>query len=106
MSEEARAELARNLAGRRDVLPDESGRRSLTTSYTATHGIADDPEAAAEAVRIAADLQRTERRMYRLERSMSRSRYQMGDGGSAPTGRYARLQRRAGRLERKLRTFR
>ena len=105
MSEEARAELARNLAGRRDVLPDESGRRSVT-SYTATHGIADDPEAAAEAVRIAADLQRTERRMYRLERSMSRSRYQMGDGSGSPTGRYARLQRRADRLERKLRRLR
>ena len=52
-----------------------------------------------------ADLHRTERRLYQLDRFTSRPRYAMTSAGG-PTGRYARLLSRANRLERKLRALR
>ena len=108
MSEEARAELARNLAGRHgETVPDAGLRRrpALTPPYAITHGSLEEAEIAEQVVRLQADLHRTGRRLYNIERSLTKSRYQMGDGGR-PTGRYARLLRRQSRLERQLRSLR
>jgi hypothetical protein len=99
MSDTEREDVARKLAGRRDVAP----ARSILPS---PHGLDSAGEAARaeEAARITAELRRTERRLDRLDRFSTKSRYQMGSG-SAPAGRYARLERHAERLERKLRSL-
>lgn len=96
MSDEARAEIARNIAGRRAVVVEPRFGRGAEAA---------EAELAAEAARIRADLSRTERRLDRLERAATGSRYQMGTG-SGPAGRYARLLTRAERLERRLRALR
>jgi hypothetical protein len=93
MSDEERAELARDLARRTASVPDTPARRAP-----------DAPDPAAAAVRLTAELHRTERRLDRLDRSISHSRYQIGSGSAS--GRYARLVSRARRLERQLRSFR
>ena len=109
MSEESRAELARNLAGRRKSVPDR-GLGKTTSPIAIPYlgsgrlGSAVEEEAAAEVARLSADLHRTERRMHQIERSMTSSRYQMGEGG-APSARYMRLERRARRIERQLRSL-
>jgi hypothetical protein len=95
MSAEARVELARDIAGREVFRPNPVRRPSEGP----------DPATEALAVRVAAELHQTERRLDRIERSLSRGRYQTGSGG-APSGRYARLLRRADRLERQLRSLR
>ena len=107
MSDEARVELARDIAGRRDVGAGDSGsrRRPLTLPYSPARGAAEDAEAAAEAMRLQSELHRTERRLHQIERKLTSSRYQMGEGGR-PSGRYARLVRRADRIERQLRSLR
>jgi hypothetical protein len=106
MSDELRADIARDLAGRRDTVPDQPVRRRLTTPYEAgRRADTADAEVEAPAARIAADLHRTERRLYQLERGSTSSRYQMHEGGP-PSGRYARLLRRAEQLERQLRALR
>jgi hypothetical protein len=105
MSEEARAELARNLAGRKDAgVPDERVRGPIAIPYSGSARVsaAEEEEAAAEVARLSADLHRTERRLHQIERATTSSRYQMGEGGT-PSARYVRLERRARRLERKLR---
>jgi hypothetical protein len=110
MSEESRAELARNLAGHKAAVPDRGlgGSKSpIAVPYVGSGriGAAEEEEVAAEVARLSADLHRTERRMHQIERSMTSSRYQMGEGG-APSARYTRLERRARRLERQLRSLR
>jgi hypothetical protein len=107
MSDEARAELARNIAERRAAGGDVPERKATVSPLKPARrgATVPEPEADAAAVRIAADLQRTERRIQQIERSFSSSRYQMAEGGP-PSGRYARLLRRANRLERQLRTLR
>lgn len=107
MSDEARAELARNIAERRAAGADVPERKATGTAANPVRRIAavPEPEAAAAAVRIAADLKRTERRIHQIERSFGSSRYQMAEGGP-PSGRYARLVRRANQLERQLRALR
>jgi hypothetical protein len=79
-------------------------KRPVTLPY-AHPGAAEDAEAAALAMRLQTELSRTERRLHQIERRLTSSRYQMGEGGR-PTGRYARLARRADRLERQLRSLR
>ena len=105
MSEEARAELARNLAGRKDAVPD-AGLRAIAIPYTGSGRVsaAEEEEIAAEVERLSADLHRTERRLHQIERATTSSRYQLGEGG-APSPRYIRLERRARRLERQLRAL-
>jgi HPt (histidine-containing phosphotransfer) domain-containing protein len=107
MSDEARAELAQRMAGRPSVVPDAPARRPVTLPYGPIRpGTAELDEETAELVaRVSADLHRTERRLYQLDRSSSRSRYQMVEGGS-PSARYTRLASRARRLERQLRRLR
>lgn len=100
MPDETRAEIARDLAGRRDTVPDPLYRRRA-----AAIGDAAEAARAEEAARLTAELRRTERRLDRLERSFSPSRYQLRSAGP-PTGRYARLLSRAQRLERQLSTLR
>ena len=104
MSEEARAELARNLAGRKEAVPDAALRGPIAIPYTGSGRVsaAEEEEIAAEVARLSADLHRTERRLHQIERATTSSRYQMGEGGT-PSARYVRLERRARRLERKLR---
>ena len=107
MSEEARAELARNLSGKKGETVPDAGLRSarrLTTPYAITHGSLEEAEVAEKVVRLKADLHRTERRIDQIERSATSSRYQMAEG-SGPTGRHARLLRRARRIERQLRSL-
>jgi hypothetical protein len=108
MSEEARAELARNLAGRKDgAVPDAGISGPIAIPYTGSGRVsaAEEEEIAAEVERLSADLHRTERRLHQIERASTSSRYQMGEGGS-PSARYVRLERRARRLERQLRSLR
>jgi hypothetical protein len=105
MSEEARAELARNLAGRKaGSVPDAGARGPIAIPYTGSGriSVAEEEEIAAEVERLSADLHRTERRLHQIDRVNTSSRYQMGEGGS-PSPRYVRLERRARRLERQLR---
>jgi hypothetical protein len=97
MSETEREDVARKLAGRRDVASIPAIRHSSQALDPAGEAAR-----AEEAARITAELRRTERRLDRLDRFSTKSRYQMGEGGS-PGGRYARLERHAERLERKLR---
>jgi hypothetical protein len=107
MSEEARAELARNLAGRKDAsVPDKRPRGPIAIPYTGSGrvSVAEEEEIAAEVERLSADLHRTERRLHQIERATTSSRYQMGEGGT-PSPRYVRLERRARRLERQLRSL-
>ena len=99
MSEKERAEIARKLAGRRDAVGDPRQRRHAAETEACE-------AARAEAsVRVATELQRTERRLDRIERYATKSRYQKG-GSGPPSGRYARLLRRADRLERQLNSLR
>ena len=105
MSDEARAELARNLAGRKGAaVPDAGIRGPISIPYSGSGRVsaAEEEEIAAEVERLSADLHRTERRLHQIERASTSSRYQMGEGG-APSPRYIRLERRARRLERQLR---
>jgi hypothetical protein len=106
MSEEARAELARNLAGRKASVPDPRLRGPIAIPYTGSGRVsaAEEEEIAAEVERLSADLHRTERRLHQIERASTSSRYQMGEGGT-PSTRYTRLERRARRLERQLRSL-
>jgi hypothetical protein len=95
LSEETRAEIARSLAGRPAPVPGAPARPGPHLA---------DEETAALAIRLAADLHRTERRLHQIQRASGGSRYQVGSA-SAPTGRYARLLSRADRLERQLRAL-
>jgi hypothetical protein len=94
MTDDERADLARALA-RRKAVPRAVPPTRLTEPQQA--------ERARAAARLTVELQKTERSIVRLERTITRSRYQVGT--SAPTGRYARLLRRADRLERQLRAL-
>ena len=96
MSDEARAEIARNFAAKRAIVAEPRFGRGAEAA---------EAELAAEVARVRADLQRTERRLDRLERASSGGRYQLSTGGM-PSGRYARLLTRAERLERRLRALR
>ena len=105
MSEEARAELARNLAGRNGgSVPDAGIRGPISVPYSGSGRVsaAEEEQIAAEVARLSADLHRTERRLHQIERASTSSHYQLGEGG-APSPRYVRLERRARRLERQLR---
>lgn len=112
LSEEARAELARNFAGPRTPGPDLGGgkararRGPIAIPYSGRGGVLSEEEAEREEAiaRVSADLSRTNRRLDRIERASSGSRYQLGPA-SAPSGRYARLLSRADRLERQLRSL-
>ena len=108
MSDEARAELARSFADKKAGVTDEGFRRAVLTPYEsagrAGHAL-DEEAAAAEVVRLTAELNRTNRRLDRMERSFSHGRYQTGSA-APPSGRYARLMSRAERLERELRSLR
>ena len=101
MSDTEREDVARKLAGRRDIGP-VTAIRPRTSPWG--NDEAAEAARAEEAARVTAELRRTERRLDRLDRFSTKSRYQMG-GGSAPSGRYARLERHAERLERKLRSL-
>jgi hypothetical protein len=108
MTDESRVDLARKLAGRRDTVPDAGlrGRPATLPHHAVTKRAAvEEAESAAQVVRLQADLHRTERRLHQIERKLTSSRYQMAEAGR-PTGRYARLIRRADRLERRLRSLR
>jgi hypothetical protein len=105
MSEEARAELARNMTGKPATVPDPAFRRTVRVPPDPGKAGQPDPELEEQVARVTADLQRTERRLYQLERSVTKSRYQMVEGG-APSARAARLESRARRLERRLRALR
>lgn len=105
MSDDKRAELARDLAGRTNTVSDARIRRAASIPHEPGRQGTENADAAAAAVRLAADLRGTERRLDRLERSFTPSRYQTTRGG-APTGRYARLLRRADQIERQLRALR
>lgn len=107
MSDEARAELARELAGRGKTVADAPFRRVAVVPDTPLRRSPEitDPAAAAAILRLEAELHRTERRLERVERSFTRSRYQTGSD-APPSGRYARLLSRAERLERQLRALR
>jgi hypothetical protein len=107
MSDEARAELHRKIhEGKPSPTVTPLRKKAVTLPYGPVgHPADEDPEAAAAVVRIQAELHATERRLNRLERGMTRSRYQM-PSDSPPHGRYARLLRRAERLERQLRRLR
>jgi hypothetical protein len=105
MSDQDRATLARDIAGRRSTGGGTVRKPPVTLPYTPARGAAEDAEAAAQAMRLQSELGRTERRLHQIERRLTSSRYQMREGGR-PTGRYARLARRADRLERQLRSLR
>src|SRR4051812_29533231 len=87
MTDEAREDLARKLAGRRRGVTDEGFRSPVVVPYVSGRGTAADDELAGEVARLTAELQRTERRLDRIERLSTRSRYQMTGGGS-PSARY------------------
>ena len=105
MSDEARVEVHRKINERKQGPTVTPFRKAVTPHYGTGRPADEDPEAAAAAVRIAAELRSTERRLDRMERGMTRGRYQM-PSDSPPHGRYARLLRRADRLERQLRRLR
>src|SRR5829696_1008354 len=88
MSEAERGDVARKLAGRRDIVADPVYR------HPGPQADADEAARAEAAARVEAELHRTERRLWRLERTSTKSRYQMSSGGP-PSGRYARLISRA-----------
>jgi hypothetical protein len=105
MSDEARAELARRLAGRAAEFPGGPSRKGVIYPDRQPSPPAEAPDAAdATAARLAAELHATERRLDRIENSMTHARYQHGPG--TPDGRYIRLASRARRLERQLRRIR
>jgi hypothetical protein len=98
MSDEERVDLHRKISGHPgyyipEPAHEESSRRKGPQ----------DPAAAAEIARLTTELRRTERRMDRLERLNTPSRYQLG--GGTPSARYMRLESRARRLERQLRAL-
>ena len=99
MSDEERAELARKIAGHPGYIAPDPQIREERRDKRRT----EDPAALAEIARLTAELHRTERRMDRIDRMNAPSRYQVGSG--APSGRYARLESRARRLERQLRSL-
>ena len=105
MSDQARAELARNIAERKGAVHDGSSRRVLTPPSKGGRSAAEEEEVAAAVLRLTTELHRTERRLYRLERTFAHGRYQTGSA-SPPTGRHARLLSRASQLERELRSLR
>ena len=100
MSEVERIELARELARRRrKFAPAQDPAPPKPTDVPATTAPVVGPDAGTMA-RLEAELRATERRLDRLDRIPSSSRY----GGSAMhSSRYDRLASRAERLERKLR---
>jgi hypothetical protein len=107
MSEESRALIARELAGRGAVVPEAPGRRPLPgvpDRVVRPSTAAEEAEAAEAAARLAAEIHRTERRLDRIERSANHSRYQTGSA-AGPSGRYARLLSRSARLERRRRAL-
>src|SRR5829696_8533678 len=81
MAEAARTDLARELAERPKTGPGASRRRVAPLPFTPTRRASVGAETAA-AARVAAELRRTERRLDRLERSMSHGRFQTGGGGA------------------------
>jgi hypothetical protein len=111
LTDEARAELARSFADK-ELGPDlgggkeRRGRSPLAFPFSGRTGESAEEAEREEAIaRVTADLHRTNRRLDRIERTSTGSRYQMGRA-SAPSGRYARLLTRADRLERELRKLR
>lgn len=99
MSEKEREEVARKLAERKATVPDPRPHRAAAGTD------ASEASRAEEAARITAELSRTDRRLDRMERAMTRGRYQKPGGGGPATGRYGRLLTRAERLERQLRSL-
>jgi hypothetical protein len=100
MTDEARVELHRKLAGRTAGVTDTPYGRSENPHDPLVRR-PENADPAAIALRLEAELHRVERRLDRLDRSVSHSRYQTGS--AQPSGRYARLVSRARRLERQLR---
>ena len=105
MSDQERAELHRDLSGRGAIVPDAGLRRVATPNYGVLRTAEEEAEVAAKVARLQADLHRTNRRLHQIERSMTSSRYPLGEG-PPPSGRHARLLSRAKRLERQLRALR
>lgn len=103
MSEEERAEIARKLAGRGKRVDEAAPRQAARALAGPPPAVNEDASAAV--LRLTAELNRTERRLDRMERAATGGRYQIG-GDGAPSGRYARLLSRADRLERQLRSLR
>jgi hypothetical protein len=106
LSDDVRAGIARDLAGRKATVPDHGPRRRLVPDMPLpTRGTeAEDAEFEERAARLTAELHRTERRLDQIERSATHGRYQSG-GASSASGRYARLLSRADRLDRQLRAL-
>ncbi len=90
MSDEARVDLHREIAGRKLTYADTPARRT---------DVAQDPNA--EIVRLTAELHSIDRRLDRLERQTPSERFRSGAGW--PGSRYIRLVSRARRIERQLR---
>jgi hypothetical protein len=105
MSDVERIALARELARRKGALLEAPVRRTVATPDVRPSAKKADDEQAEATARLTAALRNTQRHLDRLERSFTPSRY--GGGTSAPaSARYARLLRRADRLERQLRELR
>jgi hypothetical protein len=100
MSDEERRELARKIAGHPGYITPDPDSRDQRREKKRT----EDPATLAEIARLTTELRRTERRLDRLDRMNTPSRYQVGTAGP-PSGRYARLESRARRLERQLRAL-
>jgi hypothetical protein len=104
MSDAERADLARELARRKRLLPEAPVRRFVETPRVPRPAKKPDDERAEAVARLTVELHKTERRLDRLERSVTATRY---GGTSAPAAaRYAQLLSRADRLERQLRALR
>jgi hypothetical protein len=105
LSDESRAELARNFASTGGPLASGGATSPIAIPFPGRGGqTAEEAEREEAIARVSADLHRTNRRLHRIERTSSGGRYQVG-GASAPSGRYARLLSRADRLERELRAL-
>lgn len=101
MSDEERAELARRLAERKAAGPQGPVRKATKLPRVPVRPDEPDPGVAAAVARLTAELRRTERRLDRLERTVTHNRYQSG-GPGLPYGLHLRLLTRADRLEREL----
>ena len=97
------AHTSRHIAGLSDDERNDIARALAGGDATPAPDAVPDPDAAA--LRLQLELHRAERRIDRLERLFSFSRYGTGSGGPPP-GPYARLISRVDRLERELRSLR